>query len=430
MLAKVASVGGTALSERHFALACIALSASNLPDAPAYRSLPRKRVWDPLVRKSRVFSRPPSNKDRFVHSREDLSSVDVGIARCRMTDGFLEGADGDGNASDCLAPSEGIQRKEEISVLWSLIQDVEPLDASRVGQDVSNDSKDAMKRTISGMLGLLPSDSFHIAVEASREPLAKLLISSVMTGYTLRNAEYRVCLQRSLELAEVDGVSNSRLVNENVGMGIGTLLDETDLVNEETIFEVSQNQDETDLANEGTTFEGSQNHFENTCVESDFGHDSLHSLSPEVQNYIKHLKSRLSAVTQELEDCKRKNHAMGITNVVGEKNNDLLNYLRSLDTEKVSELSRPSSEEVEELIRQVVNRCLQAITVSELPTVTKCVECKIAKGAPEQECKHSQSSFRTSRDYLARLLFWCMLFGHHLRALEYRLELSRTLSLC
>ncbi|TYH22006.1 hypothetical protein ES288_A04G091700v1 [Gossypium darwinii] len=34
-----------------------------------------------------------------------------------------------------------------------------------------------------------------------------------------------------------------------------------------------------------------------------------------------------------------------------------------------------------------------------------------------------------TRDYLARLLFWCMLLGHYLRGLEYRLELMELLLL-
>ena len=71
---------------------------------------------------------------------------------------------------------------QEPSLLLSLIQEIQPLDVCQISVDASRDSTDAMKRTISGMLGLLPSDQFHVTVESSRDPLAKLLVSSIMTG--------------------------------------------------------------------------------------------------------------------------------------------------------------------------------------------------------------------------------------------------------
>ena len=68
------------------------------------------------------------------------------------------------------------------SVLSSLIQEIEPLDVSIIQKDVPPTTVDAMKRTISGMLGLLPSDQFQVLVEALWEPVSKLLVSSIMTG--------------------------------------------------------------------------------------------------------------------------------------------------------------------------------------------------------------------------------------------------------
>lgn len=69
------------------------------------------------------------------------------------------------------------------SVLANLIHEIEPLDVSFIQKDVPPMTVDAMKRTISGMLGLLPSDHFQVLIEALWEPLSKLLVSSMMTGY-------------------------------------------------------------------------------------------------------------------------------------------------------------------------------------------------------------------------------------------------------
>jgi len=46
----------------------------------------------------------------------------------------------------------------EKSSLWNMIKDVEPLDLSVVERYVPPETVDAMKRTVSGILGLLPSD--------------------------------------------------------------------------------------------------------------------------------------------------------------------------------------------------------------------------------------------------------------------------------
>jgi hypothetical protein len=69
------------------------------------------------------------------------------------------------------------------SALSNLIQEIEPLDVSLIQKDVPPTTVDAMKRTISGMLGLLPSDQFQVLIEALWESLSKLLVSSMMTGY-------------------------------------------------------------------------------------------------------------------------------------------------------------------------------------------------------------------------------------------------------
>lgn len=64
-----------------------------------------------------------------------------------------------------------------------MIQEIEPLDVSVIQKDVPATTVDAMKRTISGMLGLLPSDQFEVLIESLWGPLSKLLVSSMMTGY-------------------------------------------------------------------------------------------------------------------------------------------------------------------------------------------------------------------------------------------------------
>lgn len=69
------------------------------------------------------------------------------------------------------------------AILLNLVQEIEPLELNLIQKDVPDNTINAIKRTISGVLGLLPSDRFLVLVEAFWEPIFKLLISSMKTGY-------------------------------------------------------------------------------------------------------------------------------------------------------------------------------------------------------------------------------------------------------
>lgn len=81
----------------------------------------------------------------------------------------------------------------------------------------------------------------------------------------------------------------------------------------------------------------------------------LGDLSPEALDYIRTLKSEL-AIVKELNAKKQENLRSESSE---EENNDLLEYLRSLEPDMVNELSRPSSLEVEEIINDIVQNVLQ-----------------------------------------------------------------------
>ncbi|TYH85341.1 hypothetical protein ES332_D02G259400v1 [Gossypium tomentosum] len=285
------------------------------------------------------------------------------------------------------------------SVLNVLIQDIEPLDVSLIHKDVPPTTVDAMKRTISGMFGLLPSDGFQVYIEAMWEPLSKLLVSSMMTGYTLRNAEYRLCLERNLGC-------------------------DTDLEH--------QSSEKPNFDLQEIVLDGTKNQFE------DIEFEGLGEISPETHKYILHLQSRLASVKKELHELKKKNEAMQMQQFVGEEKNDLLDYLRSLQPEKVVELSEPSSPELKETIHSVVHGLLATLSPrmhSKVPlsentaTGTVNIGSENCSELVEDTSLQLQPLISLTRDYLARLLFWCMLLGHYLRGLEYRQELMELLSL-
>jgi hypothetical protein len=270
------------------------------------------------------------------------------------------------------------------------------------------------------MLGLLPSDQFRVVVEALWNPFFKLLVSSIMTGYTLRNAEYRLSFERNLELSEEDAECPKSVIVEdnhhNVNLG-----------NPVTFFRLS----EEDMPQEpGKSDE--------ELLSENMG-EELGNLTPQAEEYISQMQSRLDAMKKELHDLRRKNSALQMQQFVGEEKNDLLDYLRSLTPEKVAELSESSSPGVQEAIHSVVHGLLATLSPkihSKAPWPKEnATGGALNLGGEDDDCAELvenaslpfQPLISVPRDYLARLLFWCMLLGHYIRGLEYRLELTQLL---
>ncbi|KAK2664938.1 hypothetical protein Ddye_003512 [Dipteronia dyeriana] len=304
------------------------------------------------------------------------------------------------------------------SVLSNMIQEIEPLDVTLIQKDVPPTTLDAMKRTISSMLGLLPSDRFQVSIEALWEPLSKLLVSSMMTGYTLRNAEYRLCLERNLDTRDENHESETP---ENSKYDLQQML---------------LNGDKLDGFSDNSLSSKSEKTNDDLC--ENIGIQCLSEMSPEVQKYILRLQSRLSSVKKELCEVMRKNAALQMQQFVGEEKNDLLDYLRSLQPEKVAELSEPTCPELKETIHSVVHGLLATLSPkmhSKAPPPSENSSTGAINIASEDCAELVENSLQfqlhisLTRDYLARLLFWCMLLGHYLRGLEYRMELMELLSL-
>ncbi|KAL3833188.1 hypothetical protein ACJIZ3_007924 [Penstemon smallii] len=113
---------------------------------------------------------------------------------------LISGVDG-GGVSDEFVSTRKSSFGREFTVLANMLKRIEPLDNSVISKGVSDFAKDSMKQTISTMLGLLPSDQFSVTVKVSKGPLDHLIVSSIITGYTLWNAEYRISLMRNFDIS-------------------------------------------------------------------------------------------------------------------------------------------------------------------------------------------------------------------------------------
>ncbi|OWM71595.1 hypothetical protein CDL15_Pgr005782 [Punica granatum] len=301
-----------------------------------------------------------------------------------------------GGLSDEFVSTRKSSLDQGFSVIANMLKRIEPLDNSVISKGVSDSAKDSMKQTISTMLGLLPSDQFSVTVTVSKHPLYRLLVSSIITGYTLWNAEYRISLMRNFDISP----SSLKSVDS---------LEETE-----------------DLEAEGEKFNGSNVNIQldDSCTEDLERIQVFGDLSPEALSYIQQLQSELHAVEEgnikrfvkaQWEDIMRSDYSKELCaqkqenkrmEFGRESRNDLLEYLRSLDSDMVNELSRPSSVEVEEIIQRLVQNILRRFF--KIDTASEHMVGSLVGNAEscEDGSDESRDMIGTSRDYLAKLLFW------------------------
>ncbi|XVE69627.1 hypothetical protein DITRI_Ditri10aG0005200 [Diplodiscus trichospermus] len=103
------------------------------------------------------------------------------------------------------------QPKTRRDILLEYVKNVQPefmeLFVKRAPQQVV----EAMRQTVTNMMGTLPPQFFAVTVSTVAENLAQLMYSVMMTGYMFRNAQYRLELQQSLEQAALPEVQEKKV---------------------------------------------------------------------------------------------------------------------------------------------------------------------------------------------------------------------------
>uniref|UniRef100_A0ACD5YMB7 Uncharacterized protein n=1 Tax=Avena sativa TaxID=4498 RepID=A0ACD5YMB7_AVESA len=240
--------------------------------------------------------------------------------------------------------------------------------------------------------------------------------------YTLCNAEYRLSLERTLELSDGETECKERYNTEHSHSDL-------DLGGPMDVLRLSE---DDELTNE------SEKRDENVLPEKVGG---LENLNAQAKEHILQLQYRLDSMEKELHELKRKNYSLQMQEFSGEDKNELLNYLRSLSPDMVMELSEPSCPGVQEAIHSVVHGLLATLSpkmhAKPPPPSENMAGGTLNYGNGDDDRAELvedvslpfQPLISIPRDHLARLLFWCMLMGHYIRGLERRSELSQLLAL-
>lgn len=97
-----------------------------------------------------------------------------------------------------------LNQKNRDNNFLQYIQSLSPDTIAQLSKPDSPEVFQVMEQNILGMLGNLPSEHFNMMVTTSRESLGRLLISAMMSGYFLRNAEQRMDFEQSLLMENND----------------------------------------------------------------------------------------------------------------------------------------------------------------------------------------------------------------------------------
>jgi hypothetical protein len=81
------------------------------------------------------------------------------------------------------------------NALIQYLQEQPPDVLQRVARSATSEIQDIIRHNVHGLLGMLPGEQFEVKVQTSRENLAGLLASAMMTGYFLRQMEQRMELE-------------------------------------------------------------------------------------------------------------------------------------------------------------------------------------------------------------------------------------------
>lgn len=88
--------------------------------------------------------------------------------------------------------------EQNTNTLIQYLQQQHPETLAWVAQSASNEIKDIIHQNVEGLVGMLPSEDFHVQITTDREGFANLLASAMMTGYFLGQMEQRKNLDNLL----------------------------------------------------------------------------------------------------------------------------------------------------------------------------------------------------------------------------------------
>ena len=263
--------------------------------------------------------------------------------------------------------------------------------------------QDAVRSTVLGLIGTLPKMAFETTTITTGERLASLMFQLQLTGYMLKNADYRLSLSQSL-----GGMATT---NSN---GQTQYLLEGDLDGDVDDYEYDEDDEEGRLSegkvrgkikitygkpnDEGTT--SSKTEEDSDTKDGDDSDNSTPSMEIEVDAaaYMAELRSEVAKLREDLVTTRKEKE--------DEVRKDLLLYIRTLPQKELKSLTSTLSDDVLNAMKGLVNVVMAGIGEGQIgpDTVTE-----------------------QSGEAMAQLCMWQLVVGYNLRELEVREEMKNAL---
>lgn len=248
----------------------------------------------------------------------------------------------------------GTLAKSRKEILLDYVENVQPEFSDLFMKRAPQQVVEAMRLTVTNMIGSLPPKYFGVKISTVAENLAQLMYSVMITGYMFRNAQYRVELQQSLDLAALPDVQEK------------------------------DKEDPPDYA------PGSQ---KNVCGEVIRWNNVSGLERIDAKKYIELLEA-------EIEDLNRQ-----VSRKNADEQNELLEYLKSLEPQNLKELTNSAGEDVVLAMNTFIKRLIAVSDPDQMKTTAR----------------------ESSAQELAKLLSWLMVVGYSIRNIEVRFDMERLL---
>jgi hypothetical protein len=266
--------------------------------------------------------------------------------------------------------------------------------------------QDAVRSTVLGLIGTLPKMAFETTTITTGERLASLMFQLQLTGYMLKNADYRLSLSQSLGMSSTTANGQSQFLLEG-------LLGEIDEDDEEGSLSEGQvkgkikisygktNDDENDTDADTDTDGSGTEDKDGTGDEDDNDSDtSFASMEVEVDAaaYMAELRSEVAKLREDLVTTRKEKE--------DEIRKDLLLYIRTLPQKELKSLTGTLSGDVLNAMKGLVNVVMSGIGEGQI--------------GPETVTEQSGEA-------MAQLCMWQLVVGYNLRELEVREEMKNIL---
>lgn len=234
------------------------------------------------------------------------------------------GSEAFASAGDSKPPTGGTLPKNRREILLEYVNNVQPEFMELFLKRAPKQVVDAMRQTVTNMIGTLPPQFFAITVTTVAENLAQLMYSVMMTGYMFKNAHYRMELQQSLEQVALP--------------------------------DIQEKKDDQDYA------PGSQKKVTGEVIRwnKDSGIEKMDAVK-----YIEYLESEIEELNRQVARRSANGH------------NELLDYLKSLEPQNLKDLTSTAGEDVAFAMNSFIKRLLTVSDPSQMkatPTETSALE--------------------------------------------------------